>query len=69
MALKKKPLRVPGSNQTYLTIFTTAAITGLTANESIDQDPDVIAQKAIQVALATCKHLEIIENILKDETE
>jgi len=63
---KKKALLSPGQNQTYLTIFTTAAITGLTSNRNVTQDPDHIAEKAIKIALATCKQLEMIENTLKD---
>jgi hypothetical protein len=69
MANKKKALISPGQNQTYLTIFTTAAITGLTSNKNITQDPEHIAERALKIALATCKQLETIENILKDGQE
>jgi hypothetical protein len=64
---EKKALRVPGSNKNYLAIYTEHAISGITANPNNNNlEPEQVAQKAIQIALAVCNQLEIMENILRD---
>jgi hypothetical protein len=64
---EKKALRVPGSNKNYLAIYTEHAISGITANPNNNNlEPEQVAQKAIQIALAVCNQLEIMENVLRD---
>jgi hypothetical protein len=60
----EKPYMLKSSGQfpLRLEVFTQVALQGLTSNPNVSQDPKEVAKAAIQIAMETCRQLEIITN-------